>query len=142
MAARTVTASPDIRYGTCMRITIDQPSGIHFISAHAPGLVRIGARSYTSSLIVTASAVVEAWRPSRVQEFGPADLEPLLSLGAEVLLIGSGEKQEFPSGEVLAALYRARVGFEIMDTGAACRTYNVLVAEGRNVAAALMLHRN
>jgi uncharacterized protein len=137
-----MTASTGIRYVTCMRITIDQPVGIHFVSAYAPGLIQIGTRSFTSSLIVTASTIVEAWRPSRVQEFEPADVEPLLSLGAEVLLIGSGEKQAFPSREVLAALYRARVGFEIMDTGAACRTYNVLVAEGRNVAAALMLHRN
>jgi uncharacterized protein len=72
-------------------------------------------------------------------DLSAADLEPVLALRPEVLLIGSGERQAFPAPELLAALYAARLGFEIMATGAACRTYNVLVAEGREVAAALMI---
>ena len=68
-----------------------------------------------------------------------ADLEPVLALRPELLLIGSGVRQEFPDQALFRALYESRIGFEIMDTAAACRTYNVLVAEGRDVAAALIV---
>ena len=74
-----------------------------------------------------------------MQDLAPADLVPVLELQPEVLLIGSGPRQKFPDRGTLAALYESRIGFEIMDTGAACRTYNVLVAEGRSVAAALIV---
>jgi uncharacterized protein len=74
-----------------------------------------------------------------MDELTAADLEPVLALQPEVLLLGSGVRQVFPPHELLARLYAARVGFEVMDTGAACRTYNVLVGEGREVAAALLI---
>jgi uncharacterized protein len=72
-------------------------------------------------------------------EFTAADLEPAIALLPDVLLIGTGAKQVFPDPAVVAALHVARIGFEIMDTGAACRTYNVLLGEDRRVAAALMI---
>jgi len=74
-----------------------------------------------------------------VDELTASDLEPVLALRPEVLLLGSGPRQVFPAPELLAQLYAARIGFEVMDTGAACRTYNVLVGEGRAVAAALII---
>lgn len=104
-------------------------------------MLRIGDRSYDTSLIVTATTLIERWRPRRIEDLEPGDLEPVLALGPEVLLLGSGLSQKFPDRGILAALYEARVGFEIMDTGAACRTYNVLVAEGRRAAAALIVER-
>ena len=122
-----------------MKFSLDQPAGTHLIRAYAPGEVRIGERSLRQSLIVTAVSLIEDWRPRTMDELKPVDLEPILALRPAVLLFGSGPRQQFPERAVLASLYAARVGFEIMDTGAACRTYNVLVAEGREVAAALML---
>ena len=122
-----------------MKFNLDQPTTINVVRAYGPGLIRIGERSFSHSVIVTASTLFEEWRPRRMSDLQESDLGELLRLRPEVLLIGSGPRQEFPQRATLAALYAARVGFEIMDTGAACRTYNVLVAEGRNVAAALIV---
>lgn len=134
-----MTEAPCIKYGNRMKFNLDQPSSTHVVRAYGPGMLRIGDRSYDASLIVTATTLIERWRPRRMDELEPADLEPILALRPEVLLVGSGLRQRFPDRAILAALYESRVGFEIMDTGAACRTYNVLVAEGRKVAAALIV---
>jgi len=122
-----------------MKFNLDRPATTHIVRSYAPGLIRIGNRDFSASVIVTASALIEPWRPRRMADLAAVDLEPVLALQPEVLLIGSGEHQVFPAPELLAALYAARLGFEIMATGAACRTYNVLVAEGREVAAALLI---
>lgn len=126
-------------YGNRMKFSLDQPSSTHVVRAYGPGMLRIGDRSYDASLIVTATTLIERWRPRRMEDLEPGDLEPILALQPEVLLVGSGLRQQFPGRAVLAALYESHVGFEVMDTGAACRTYNVLVAEGRKVAAALIV---
>lgn len=122
-----------------MKFNLDRPATAHIVHSYAPGRIRIGERDLAASVIVTASTLIESWRPRRMADFTAADLEPVLALRPEVLLIGSGERQVFPAPELLATLYAARLGFEVMATGAACRTYNVLVAEGRAVAAALMI---
>lgn len=134
-----MTSRARIRYGTAMEFNLDQRATINVVRACGPGLIRIGERSFNRSVVVTASALLEDWRPGRIEDLRASDLDALLQLHPEVLLIGSGLRQAFPERAVLAALYAARVGFEIMDTGAACRTYNVLAAEGRNVAAALIV---
>jgi uncharacterized protein len=90
-------------------------------------------------VIVSAARLIADWRPQHIGELTAADLEPALALEPQVLLLGSGARQVFPSPELLAQLYAARIGFEVMDTSAACRTYNVLVGEGREVAAALII---
>lgn len=122
-----------------MKLNLDLQAGTHVIRSYAPGEVRIGDRTLRQSLIVTATSLVEDWRPRTMDELQASDLADILALRPAVLLLGSGPRQQFPEHSLLAKLYAARVGFEIMDTGAACRTFNVLVAEGREVAAALML---
>jgi uncharacterized protein len=122
-----------------MKFTLDRPATLHVVRAYAPGLLRIGEREFSRSVIVSARALIDDWRPQHVDELTASDLEPVLALRPEVLLLGSGPRQVFPAPELLAQLYAARIGFEVMDTGAACRTYNVLVGEGRAVAAALII---
>jgi len=122
-----------------MKISLDQPTTINVVRGYGPGVVRIGGRSFGSSVIVTPTTLIEDWRPAAIGQLLAEDLEPLLRLRPEVLLIGSGARQVFPARATLAALYSAGLGFEVMDTGAACRTYNVLAAEGRDVAAALIV---
>jgi uncharacterized protein len=124
-----------------MKLTLDAPASANFIRAYTPAGFRIGQRELSGSVIVSGGSMIENWRPRDVGELTVADLEPALALRPEVLLIGTGAKQEFPSREILAALHRARVGFEVMNTGAACRTYNVMLAEGRAVVAALVPDR-
>jgi uncharacterized protein len=122
-----------------MKFTLDRPAALHVVRAYAPGLLRIGEREFSRSVIVSARALIEDWRPQHMAELTASDLEPVLALRPAVLLLGSGPRQVFPAAELLAQLYAARIGFEVMDTGAACRTYNVLVGEGRAVAAALII---
>jgi uncharacterized protein len=122
-----------------MKFTLDHPATPHVVRAYAPGLLRIGEREFPRSVIVSAATLIEDWRPQHMGELTDSDLEPVLALRPQVLLLGSGARQVFPAQELLARLYRARVGFEVMDTGAACRTYNVLVGERRKVVAALLI---
>jgi uncharacterized protein len=122
-----------------MKFTLDRPGSAHVVRAYSPGRLRIGDRDVTCSVIVTAATLVEPWRPRRVDELAADDLEAIVTLAPEVLLLGTGARQVFPPATVLAPLHRARIGFEVMDTGAACRTYNLLLAEDRRVAAALIL---
>ena len=122
-----------------MKFTLDRPATRHVVRGYSPGALRIGEQEYSRSVIVSATTLITDWRPQRMDELTAADLEPVLALQPEVLLLGSGLRQVFPPHELLARLYAARVGFEVMDTGAACRTYNVLVGEGREVAAALLI---
>lgn len=122
-----------------MKFILDRTGAAHVVSAYAPGRIRIGDRDIATSVIVSPGELIEPWRPRHVAELEAADLEPVVALAPEVLLIGTGARQVFPAPTVFAALRSRRIGFEVMDTGAACRTYNVLVAEDRRVAAALLI---
>lgn len=122
-----------------MKFTLDRPATQYVVRAYAPGRLRIGEREFTRSVIVSAQTLIEDWRPQHATELAAGDLDPVLALQPEVLLLGSGARQVFPPAALLTELHARRVGFEVMDTGAACRTYNLLVAEGREVAAALII---
>jgi len=122
-----------------MKLSLDLPARTQVIRAYAPGELRVGEVVCRSSIILTASRLIEGWRPGAIDDLQAADLELVLALAPEVILIGTGARHLFPDRAVLASLYAARIGFEVMDTRAACRTFNVLVAEGREVAAALIL---
>src|SRR5262245_4853366 len=90
-----------------------------------------------SSAIVLPDRVVE-WSASRFDTLTAQDFQVLKELGAEIVLLGTGPKQRFPHPRLTAALAQAGIGLEVMDLRAACRTYNILVAEERKVAAALL----
>ena len=128
-----------MRYGAAMKFHLDAPGGLNLIRGYGPGQLRVGERTHTSSVILTATTIIEDWRPASVQDLTAADLEPVLGLAPEVVLLGTGPHQQFPDSAILRILYEQRIGVEIMDTSAACRTYNVLVSEGRSVAAALIV---
>jgi uncharacterized protein len=122
-----------------MKFHLDAPGGLNLVRGYGPGQLRVGERTHHSSVILTATAIIEGWRPASVQDLTAADLEPVLGLAPEVVLLGTGAHQQFPDSAVLRILYEQRIGVEIMDTSAACRTFNVLVSEGRSVAAALIV---
>ena len=128
-----------MRYGAAMKFHLDAPGGLNLIRGYGPGQLRVGERTHTSSVILTATTIIEDWRPASVQDLTAADLEPVLGLAPEVVLLGTGPHQQFPDSAILRILYEQRIGVEIMDTSAACRTFNVLVSEGRSVAAALII---
>ncbi len=101
--------------------------------------VRLQGRTIAGSVIVTRDAVLENWQPPDVDALCIGDFEALVALRPEVVLLGTGERQHLP-GPALYADFAARgIGLEVMDNRAACRTYNVLLGEFRDVAVALIL---
>jgi uncharacterized protein len=109
------------------------------IKHYQPGSITINETSYHKSLILTANSIIEHWRPQTITQLQAEDFEILLDKGFEVVLIGTGSKQHFPATSVFSLLINANLGYEVMDTAAACRTFNLLVSEGRRVAAALII---
>ncbi len=94
-----------------------------------------------ANVVVMPRGLLEGWCADGFEQLTVADMEALRDTGAEIILIGTGAKQRFPHPSLLRPLIEARRGFEIMDTAAACRTYNVLMSEGRFVAAALLFDK-
>jgi len=109
------------------------------IDTYGNGGFRFAHMSHRGSILCLPSGIY-AWGPSSPSEIGAASLLPVLAEGAALglLLLGTGHHQRMPDADVARALQQAGIGFEAMDTGAACRTYNVLLAEGRPVGAALL----
>ena len=94
---------------------------------------------HESSLIVLPNRIVENWNVQSLETLAQSDLDALAALEPEIVLLGSGDAVHFPNARLLARLAAAGIGTEVMDTRAACRTYNILAEEGRNVAAALVI---
>jgi len=122
-----------------MKFTLHRPGGVHLVRGYAPGSIRIGADEYRTSLLVSADRLVTEWPPERLTDLEREHIEAILDFEPDIVLLGSGVTQQFPDAAVLAPLYERGIGVEIMDTGAACRTYNVLVSEDRRVVAALLV---
>lgn len=101
--------------------------------------IEVDDRRLTASFIVHPAGVIEGWPVATCAGLEPAHLEPALALAPEVVLLGSGPSQRFPSPAVMAACLTRGVGIEVMDNAAAARTYNVLAAEGRRVVVAFVL---
>src|SRR6185295_17625385 len=102
--------------------------------------VRIGAQEYRENIVVTPETVATGWAPRGFNALEEGDFGALLESKPEVVILGTGASMRFPHPRLTRALSDAQVGLEVMDTGAACRTYNILAAEGRRVLAALLMH--
>ncbi len=122
-----------------MRLTDDSNGGALLVRSYAPGEVRVGDMVLHRSCLISAEQLVENWRPQTLDELTESDLEAVFALQPEIVVLGSGSRQRFPDPRLLAAIMSRGIGCEVMDTGAACRTYNVLVSEARRAVAALLL---
>jgi uncharacterized protein len=109
------------------------------VTALGAGWVRIGTQEYRTSLVLTPDTVVTQWAPAGFGGLAEADFARLLCHAPEIVLIGTGATMRFPHPRLTRALTDAQIGFEVMDTAAACRTFNILAAEGRKVVAALLI---
>ena len=121
-----------------MKLRAHNPLG-HAITAHGPGYVAVDGHPHTRSLLLLPDRVDPAWGPERFEDLSVHHLAPLADLGDAVVLLGTGSRQRFPPPSLLRPLLEAGIGLEVMDTAAACRTYGILVAAGRRVAAALIV---
>ncbi len=122
-----------------MKLQAESAEGVNLIRAFEPGRIVVNADTYAHSVIVPPTGAVQAWACLKVEDLTLADFEQLAQARPEVVILGSGTTLRFPSPALLRPLMAARIGLETMDTAAACRTYNILVAEGRQVFAALIL---
>lgn len=109
------------------------------IRAYDQGVITIGAKQYRRSVILTRERLIADWRPQRPEQLSAADLEVVRAQDPDIVLLGTGSGIHFPPPALTATLLQVGIGVEIMDTAAACRTYNILRAEERKVAAALLL---
>ncbi len=111
----------------------------YHISAYQQNQVTINERPYGQSLVLSPQELIEPWPVASIADLTPSHLEPIFDLKPDVILLGSGEKQVFPATEILGAFACMGYGVEVMNTGALCRTFNILVAEDRNVVAGIIL---
>jgi uncharacterized protein len=101
--------------------------------------VRLGVVEYRENIVVTPERILSGWCPGGFDALTEADFEAVAALKPEIVLLGTGARQRFPSPRLTRALVEVHIGLDVMDTPAACRTFNILAAEERLVAVAILL---
>jgi len=117
----------------------DVLAGTNVITRHDADALWVGNQRFSHSLLVPWTGQVLPWAPSRPDELEASHFEAILALQPELVIFGSGPRLKFVAPALMRALIDRRVGVETMDTPAACRTFNVLVSEGRSAVAALLM---
>lgn len=120
-----------------MQITQQRPEGINLIRRYGVDFIAIGENEIRESCIVSARTF-SPWAPGSVAELTAEHFLPLFSLNPEVVVLSTGPRQVFPRAALRAEFATRKIGLEVMEIGAACRTYNVLVSEERQVLAAIL----
>lgn len=122
-----------------MKLHLNAADARYSFSGYGAGYVEVNGRRHQRSLILTPERVVENWAPLTWAGLAAEHFALLVELKPSVVLLGSGSRLRFPHPSLTRPLIDARIGLEVMDTAAACRTYNILVSEGRSVAAAVIV---
>lgn len=122
-----------------MKLQRETAAARNTFTGYGPGYVAVNGRRIERSIVVLPERVITDWPATTFESLTAEHLAALAELGTEILLLGTGARLRFPSREILQPLRDAGVGIEVMDVPAACRTYNILTAEERRVAAALLL---
>jgi uncharacterized protein len=113
-------------------------AGLNMFTAYGDGYVAVNHEKHHANLILLPESIVTTWTSANFDSLAESDMQKLLELGTEIILLGTGNRLRFPPGKLLRPFAPAGIGLEVMDLQAACRTYNILAAEGRKVAAALL----
>jgi uncharacterized protein len=122
-----------------VKLQSDPHSGANTITGYGDGYIEINKIPYSHAVLLSSDGEILEWAVNSFDELSPADFTQMASLKPELIIIGTGKRQRFPKPELLKTLIEAKLGFEIMDSQAACRTYNILVGEGRQVLLALIV---
>src|ERR1700722_1532843 len=126
---------------SAMKFTLDARAGVNLIRAYSEYELRIGERIVVGSCIVTADTLITDWQATAPDELDLVRLEPLLALAPQIVLLGAPAELSAAPASLRAALAQQGIALEVMELGAACRTFNILVQEERRVAAALFLKK-
>lgn len=122
-----------------MALVEHRAEGHHLVRRVAPHAITVDEREFTASLVLAPDSALTEFAPMRVDQIDAAAIEQILSLQPTLVLLGSGQRQVFPSQAVMAAFLRRGIGLEAMDNAAAARTFNLLAAEGRRVVAVFLI---
>lgn len=122
-----------------MKIHLEIAAGLNVVRHYRPGCVTVNVADYRASLIVLPDRLVGDWPPQAFTDLRREHFEIVAALKPELVVLGTGARPRFPAPALIVPLIEAHIGLEVMGTAAACRTYNILVSEGRNVAGALLM---
>jgi uncharacterized protein len=122
-----------------MQFTQHNPDGVNVIRRYGPDFITVGAEEIRASCIVGAKTLIRDWPPRDVASLTADHLHVLFELRPEVVVLSTGARQIFPGAALRAEFASRKIGIEVMEVGAACRTYNVLLSEERSVLAAILL---
>ena len=122
-----------------MKLHLDPATAKNAITGYGEGYVMVNRQRFERSLVVLPDRILLDWPPNRFDDLAPEHLAALAGLDREIILLGTGAQLRFPRPEIIEPPMRSGVGVEVMDLQAACRTYNILLAEDRRVAAALLI---
>jgi uncharacterized protein len=121
-----------------MKLTLSSRSQ-NYIRAYEAGEIRVADQIVRTNCVIAPEQIMTDWSARSVDTLSPADLKCIFDFKPEVVILGTGMRQQFPAAAIRAAFLAREIGFEVMDLGAACRTFNVLLSEDRRVVAALLL---
>lgn len=127
------------RYNSAMKFSEDKSAGSHIIRAYDAQSININGLILRNSLVVSKQHLLQDWPVKSVKDLNESTLAALMVIQPEVILIGTGQVLQFPHPECYASLLNQGIGVEFMDSGAACRTYNILLGEERRVIAGIIL---
>ncbi|MCP5418907.1 MAG: Mth938-like domain-containing protein [Gammaproteobacteria bacterium] len=122
-----------------MRFSLDADHTKNLIRAYSQGSITVNERVIDRSVVVMPERLIENWPPQSVAELDASHFDGLQALQLEIVILGTGAHHHFPHPRVTQPLLIQGIGVEIMSTAAACRTYNIIMNEGRRVAAALLM---
>jgi len=122
-----------------MKFAEDHNSANYKISGYDHGSIGINGLAHNQSLVISPMELLSPWKPEKYEDLKAEDLDEIYAFKPEIIILGTGLKQRFPSSEILRRLAKEQIGYEIMDTQAACRTFNILMAEDRTVVAGMFL---
>ena len=122
-----------------MKLHLDPATAKNAITGYGEGYVMVNRQRFERSLVVLPERILLDWPATSFEALAPEHMAALAGLDREIILLGTGARLRFPRPEIMQALVQSGVGVEVMDVQAACRTYNVLLAEERRVAAALLI---
>jgi uncharacterized protein len=125
-----------------MKLHLSDHAGLNAFSGYGEGYVAVNQVHYTRHMIVLPDQIIENWRVSGVGQLNIGHFDTLLTVRPEIILLGTGLSLEFPDVALMKDIVSQGIGFEVMDTQATCRTYNILSMEGRHVAAAIFIEGN
>jgi len=122
-----------------MKFSEDKIDQGYYVTGYEQGVIIVNGSPKTASFVISHEQLIENWAPAHIDDLCAQHMGPLLDLHPELVLIGTGDTLKFPAIEHYACLIQQNIGVEIMNSTAACRTYNILLNEGRKVVAGIIV---